>query len=207
MAHIGLRLQEVEGWDGKTGGLPPHDDVLFVIEKATQENSAKKGTPMLKLELMVVDGELRGRKAFSQFVIAPDAKEGSRRRLKQLIMATQLQLDQQGGFDDAMLIGRQFVADVVSEPYTETDPATGQVIEKSSSRIINERPVGAPSMAAGAPAGYPSAQAPQYAPPQAAYAPPQQVPHYAPPGQYAPPPAYAQPPVGRGAPGVTPVAR
>jgi hypothetical protein len=182
--------------------------VIFLIEKAVQEPSSKKGTLMLKLELTVASsGELHGRKAFQQYVIDPNAKEGSRRRLKQLIVASGVPLDQTGGFDDAHLLGRHIMADVENEPYTETDPVTGSVVQKSSTRIINERIPQQAGAAPQVPAGYAqppmAAVAPQgqFAPPPAAYAAPTGAPMYPPPGNSFPPA------VPRGAPGVTPVAR
>lgn len=160
MAYINERLHEVQSWGGESELLPPADDVTFEIESVAQEVSSAKQTPQLAITARVVSaGELMGRKGKFWYIMGPKAKEASRARLKSLIEACGLNVDQQGGFDDQDLLNRQFVADIVNEPYEKTDPITGSSITKTAARIQNERPVGtapAAKPASAAPAARPS---------------------------------------------------
>lgn len=205
MAYINQRLNEVQAWGGDSDSLPPTEDVVFRIDSVKQEPSSQKGTLMLNLGLTVMEPpSIAGKTARASFVVAPDAKEGSRKRLKALIEATLIQLDQQGGFSDEDLIGRFFMGDVINEPYQKTDAVTGQTTEKMQARIQNERPVQAAPVTQQfqpqAAAGYPGAQQPQGVhqeqPPQQGYAqnpPAQQAPVYQ---QQPPQGGYVQPAVG-----------
>lgn len=234
MAYIGLGMNNVEAWDGVSGALPPATDVVFRIDSVKQERSSQKGTLQLVVEATVVSqGELFSRKGYLRPIIDVNAKDGSKRRLKQLLDACMIQVDQQGGFDDQHLVGRHFVGDVVSQPYKKTDPATGQTIEKEGSQIVNERPYGQAGGVQQAqqaqPQFQPQAQpafvpqiVPAQPPAQQGYAPqpgfvPQQPqqPQYQQPQYAAPQPGMVQPATGpvtfpppggnRGVPPVTPV--
>jgi hypothetical protein len=232
MAYVSAGITaDTKAWDGVSGALPPASDVLFRVDDVKQEASPKKGTPQLVLDCVVVtEGELKDRKAMHRFVIGPNMKPASIGRLKQLLDACGIQADSNGGFDSDHLKGRVFIADIVVEPYNQTDPVTGQTLEKSSSRLQNERPYRNQAAPGAQPQAQPQPQqgfAPQqnFAPqqPQQGYAQPapqgypqQPQQGYAPVGapQMGAPsvapaamgngqPQYPAP--GRGAPGVTPV--
>jgi hypothetical protein len=210
MSYIQGGLNQVQAWNGVTAGLPPNVDYHFMVETVAQEASRKQGVPQLVLSLTVQNqGEFFGRKHVARYNI-DFAKGKSRERLRCLIDACGIPLDANGGFDDAMLVGRVFKADLVAAPYTVSDPVTGQTIQKEGVQLQNERPLTA--MTAPAVAPQPYVAAPAVAPqPYVAATPVQPLPG----GQqfYAPPqaqvaPAYPQPAPApaRGAPaGLTPV--
>jgi hypothetical protein len=166
MAHVNLRVHEVQGWGGESESLPPGTDYVFEVEKAEQGKSAQKGTPQLTLECVVRWPEsLEGRKGWARYYLIDN--KGSRARLRQIVDATGIPLDAQGGFDDQDFVGRVFVADVIVEPYEKTDPTTGTTVSKESARIVNERiyaPEGAVEAAPPAPAPQPAQPAAQAAP-------------------------------------------
>lgn len=199
MAYINGRYHEIEAWNGESSAIPPGSDYVFQVEAVEQKPSSNKGTLQLVVTNVVRGGEHDGRKAIFRYSITDSA--GSRGRIKALALACGVQFDQNGGFDDTALIGRVYLADVIHEPYTKTDPVTGQELQKSSARCQNERPyVG---QQAAAPQGYapqPGAAAPA---PQQMYAPPAGAPvPMAPPAPNAPVgrPVYPPPAGGRGAP-------
>ena len=200
MAYVAAGITaDTKAWDGVSGALPPANDVVFRIDEVKQEASPKKGTPQLVLSCIVVapEGELKDRKAVHRFVVGPNMKPASIGRLKQLLDACGLQADANGGFDSDHLIGRVFVADIVNEPYQDTDPITGQSVEKNGNRLQNERPYANAGTVAAQPGVAPVAAPPVAAPVAAA---PQAVaPAAAPP--VAPAPVAAAPAV---APAVAP---
>lgn len=196
MAYIGQRLHEVKAWDGNSEALPPTDDVLFRITEVKQELSSKKQTQQLVLSLEVVGGssqELVGRKTFARYGIGDGIKEGQRGRLRALVDAAQVPLDQQGGFNDEALVGRVFLADLKLNSYTQTDPVTGASVTKENTQVVNERPAqgGQPQMQMQMPQGFAPPQAQGFAPPP----PPQVAPGMPAPmmGQPVQAPAYPVP--------------
>jgi len=223
MAFLNLSLHSVQAWNGANEGLPPAEGLVFQVAKVTTEPGKEPGKEQMVCELLVVsEGELKGRKAFGRYSVGAQVKQGALGRVKQLILATHVQLSPDGGFDDQQLVGTYFMADSVHETYDKTDAVTGNVSKANSVKIINERtPVSAapPAAAAFAPAAAaPPAQTQYSAPPaQPQYAPPAQ-PQYAPPAAAAaapwaaaPSPQHATPYPGLSggfaAPSVTPVGR
>jgi len=195
MAFLNLSLHSVQAWNGANEGLPPAEGLVFQIAKVTTEPGKEPGKEQMVCELMVVsEGELKGRKAFGRYSVGAQVKQGALGRVKQLILATHVQLSPDGGFDDQQLVGTYFMADSVHETYDKTDAVTGNVSKANSVKIINERtPVSATPAAA---AAFAPAAAPAAAPPvQPQYSAPPAQPQYAPPAQpqYAPP-AVAAPP-------------
>jgi hypothetical protein len=210
MAHINGRFHEVQAWGGESEALPPAPDYVFQIEAVEQGQSPQKATPQLNVTCLVLnEGELYGRKAIFRYNLNFEGKGGdtARKRLKSLIDATQIPLDDQGGINDDDLIGRVLMADVIQETYKVADATTGTQIEKIATRIQNERVVPDANAQAGAPAPAAAAPAPAAAPAAAAPAPAARAAAPAPAARPAPAapaarPAYAPP--GRGAPaGVT----
>lgn len=224
MALISQRLHEVDAWGGQGEALPPAEGLVFQITKSAQEQSSgEKKTLQLVLDLVVVsEGELKGRKAFQRYQIGADAKEPARMRLKALILATRIQMNAAGEFDDTQLVGAYFMADSIATTYDSHDAVSGQTVTKKSAKIVNERvpvaaaPAQAPQFAPAAPVA-PQYAAPPAAPQYAAPAAPQfaAAPQYAAPvaaPQYAPQPApaFGPPSVPAGAyggPVLTPVGR
>lgn len=169
MAYIGQKLHEVKAWGGESEMLPPGEDYVLMIEKAEQEQSSGKGTLQLAVSVSVLnEGEVNGRKAKFWYNIDPNAKEGSRKRLRSLIDAAGIPLDQAGGFDDQQLVGKVFVADVVHESYKKTDATTGTEVEQMNARIKNERPLPNQQPQAAPPPPPPPAARPAFAPPAGA---------------------------------------
>lgn len=209
MAYIGGKFHEVQGWGGESEALPPGTDYVFRVDKIAQGQSST-GKPQLELDLVVCnEGELKGRASKSWYTLNFE-KDTPRKRVRQLIDATGVQMDQAGGIDDQAFIGRYFVGDVVHEPYQKADPVSGQMVEKTRTKICNERPynpgAGANAAFAGQGAQQPAFQAQQPAF-QPGAAPPAQAPQYAmPPGAQAPMapgPVIAGAPAPRGAPQLT----
>lgn len=138
MSYVNLRVHEVKGWDGKSEGLPPGEDYVLEVEKAEQDTSPNKGTLQLTLECKVLWPEAyEGRKTWARYYLLDN--KGSRGRLAQIINATGVSVDAQGGFDDQDFAGRVFVADVINEPYEKVDATTGTSVVKDNSKICNER--------------------------------------------------------------------
>lgn len=202
MAHIAGRFHEVNAWGGESEALPAGPDYVLQIEAVEQTVSSKKAVPQLQVTTVVLnEGEYNGRKGMFWYNLDL-SKETPRKRIRSLVDATGIALDAEGGFDDADLIGRVFMADVVHEPYKDVDATTGTAIEKTRVRIQNERMV----EGAGQPAGdaAPAAVAPAAAPaPAAPAAPVAAAPRAAAPARPAAAAAPARPvyaPPGRGAP-------
>jgi len=154
-----IDMAQVAAWDGESNGVPP-GTYIFEIVGATQEMSNNQ-KPQLVLDLIVIAGD--GTEAYNgakqKHWTSLTAKAAG--RLKNLLNAVGLVAGPEG-LDDQELIGRQFQADVVEEPYTE-QTATGPV-EKTSCKIKHEVPVGsAEAVSAAAPASVP-APAPAPAP-------------------------------------------
>jgi hypothetical protein len=202
MAHIAGRLHEVQPWGGESEALPPGPDYALQIESVEQGQSPKKGTPQLNVTCIVLnEGELHGRKAIFRYNLNLE-KDAPRKRLRSLVDATGVQMDDQGGFDDQQLVATAFMADVIHEPYDDVDATTGTKIQKIGVRIQNERPLdmqpaagaAAPAAVAAAPAPAPVAAAPRAVAPAVApraavpapAAPSNARPQYAPPGRGAP---------------------
>jgi hypothetical protein len=165
--QINGRLHDVQGWSGESEALPPGEGYHLRILEVVHENSTQKGTPMMNLSCEVLWPEsLAGRKVTHRLV-ADMSKDVSRRRMKQIIDATGIQLDQQGGFDSDWLVNAEFEADCINEPYQKVDATSGQTVERTSARLQNEQPVGTAAQrtqAAGGGDAYPGQVAPQNAP-------------------------------------------
>jgi hypothetical protein len=170
-----VSLADIAAWGGVGGGLTP-GDYLFQIT-AVEQKQTQGGKPQIQLTMEVVAGAEtethNGQKMLDWRSLS--GKKGALARLKSLLDACGVQLDAQGGFDDADLIGRQFWAEAFQDIATKTD-ATGATTEREVTKIRDERSAveesgaaeAAPTAAA-APAA--AAAAPAPAPAQAAAAP------------------------------------
>ena len=198
MARIQGGFNQVQAWGGESEALPP-GEYLFEITEMKQGQS-KNGNPQLEMSVKVHnEGELYGRGGKFWYTLNFQS-EVPRKRLKSLIDATGVSIAADGSIEDQEFVGRYFMADVAHETYTVTDPASGNSVEKSRTRIQNERPVqqqgqGNAAFAASAPA--PAAAPQQFAPPQQQFAPPAPAP-FAPPANNARPGGFV--PAGRGNP-------
>jgi hypothetical protein len=182
--QIALPIATVQPWNGASVSIPPGEDYAFQIVEAKQEASSQKGTPQLRIDVVVLnDGDPRGRKGVFWYALTEKAAG----RLRSLFDAVGgVPLDGTGSIaNDQDFVNKQFVADVINDPYEKTNPATGQITTLDRSKIQNER-----SLAAFQQQG-PSAPAQPVAPqfqqpvPQQAAAP---MPHAAAPAPAAPAP-------------------
>ena len=150
-----LDLNTVAPWDGEGFHVTP-GEYVFTIETATQTMSSSS-KPQLELGLVIAQGlatEAHDGQNMKHWVSLTKAASG---RLRNFMDATGLAPDEQGGFDDAELIGRQFIAEVFEDEYQKGINADGAPNMKKSTKIRKERPVeGATEAATEAPAPAPA---------------------------------------------------
>jgi hypothetical protein len=155
-----VSLAEIAAWGGIGGGLAPGDYLFRII--AVGQKQTQGGKPQIELTMEVVAGAdtetHNGQKMLDWRSLS--GKSGALARLKSLLDACGVQLDAQGGFDDADLVGREFWAEAFQDIARKTE-ASGQVIEREVTKIRDERSAvdeGAATTAA--PAAAPTAPAP-----------------------------------------------
>jgi pyruvate/2-oxoglutarate dehydrogenase complex dihydrolipoamide acyltransferase (E2) component len=163
-----VTLADIAAWGGVGGGLTP-GDYLFQITGVEQKQT-QSGKPQIQLTMEVVAGAEtdthNGQKMLDWRMLG--GKKGALGRLKALLDACNIQLDAQGGFDDADLIGREFWAEAYQDIAKKTLP-TGEVEEREVTKIRDERSANDTGASAAAAVAAPAAPAP--APAQAAPAP------------------------------------
>lgn len=162
-------LNQATAWDGEGFSMTP-GDYVFAIESVTQGMSSNS-KPQLELQLVVVQGlatEAHNEQKMKHWVSLTKAAAS---RLRCLLDAAGVAPDAEGGFDDADLVGRQFIAEVYEDEYEKGVNLDGTPKVKKSTKIRKERPVeGAEAAAAEA------APAPTPAPAPAAAAKPAAAP-------------------------------
>lgn len=154
-----LDLNTVAPWDGEGFFVTP-GEYVFTIETATQTMSSS-AKPQLELGLVIAQGlatEAHNGQNMKHWVSLTKAAAG---RLRNFLDAIGLAPDEQGGFDDAELIGRQFIAEVWEDEYQKGLNGDGTPNMKKSTKLRKERPVEGAEAAAEAPA---PARAPAPAP-------------------------------------------
>jgi hypothetical protein len=156
----GKNLNEVAAWDGEANMLPPGEYVFQVEECAISETS--NGNPQLEFDLVVVQGALTdtcdGAKKKHWVVMT----ENSAGRVRNMIDACGVAMDEDGSFDSDQFVGTSFIAEVFEDSYEKADAANGTTITKQTNKIRKERPVDAGFSDGGtveAPASEPAAPA------------------------------------------------
>ena len=136
-----LNMNEVEAWDGEGGDTVDVGDYVFRVNDATQDKSAA-GHPTLILDMEVVSAEDgsdtdQAGKTVRKW-LSLQAKKGCRRRLKSMLLACDVTISDEGGFDTEEFSGKEFVATVVHKPYTKENPA-GEEVTFTNADIVRER--------------------------------------------------------------------
>lgn len=159
--YIDMNLADpnLQAWDGVPSRLDQGDYQFEVVEATKGQTQA--GNPALKATFKVVsEGDNLGRTMKQTYTLIDegDAASASRGRLKQLVQAAGIPLDERGGFSVEALIGCQVIGTVIHEEVAGRRLPNGQESEpKIFAKITQERPV-------------PQAR-PQAAPPRTAKAP------------------------------------
>lgn len=137
--YIGdLNLNAVQEWDGDGGFNPPAEgEYLFRVTSVEAEKSSK-GNLMLTTKLEVIGlpdgGETAetGKEMTDWRSLKP--VEACRKRIKALVTACEVEIDDKGGFDTDEFAGQEFIATVRHESYTKG----GKTFENNP-RISRER--------------------------------------------------------------------
>jgi hypothetical protein len=148
-------LNTVAPWDGEGFSVTP-GEYVFTVESVFQGMSGNS-KPQLELGLVIVQGlatEAHNGQQMKHWVSLTKAAAG---RLRNFLDATGLAPDAEGGFDDAELVGRQFIAEVWEDEYQKGINTDGSPHMKKSTKLRKERPVeGAAQAEAPAPAPAPA---------------------------------------------------
>jgi len=164
----GVNLNEVDAWDGSSGGALPPGEYVFEVTECIIGNSSK-GNSQLELDLVVVAGAVTDAvngATKKHWVVMTEKSAG---RVRNMLDACGVQMNAAGAFDSDHFKGTQFIGEVYEDSYDKPDLSTGQNVTKITSKIRKERPVsvgfsdqdGAPAIA---PAAAPAPQAPAPAP-------------------------------------------
>lgn len=145
--YVDMNLNDdtLKAWDGERTPAPNPGTYIFAITKAAKEQS-KKGNPQLTIDFEVVsavdggDTPEKGKTLRGWYSLRTDV-DASRRRMKNLIMASQCPLDERGGFSVQSLEGCVLQATVRQEEYEDLDASTGQPVRRTSNRLSGEKPV------------------------------------------------------------------
>jgi|SRR5882672_3515850 len=153
MATIEANLNDVEAWGGEVSTLPPGEYQLKVkAADVEQKDSDGKITSQLVVDYEVTSGAFSGKVVKAWFTL-DFTKDTPRKRLKSLVVACNIEVSPNGSFDTAQLVGCQLNADVIHQTYmSKPDPITGNPVEKTSVRVVNERRSGPVNASVAAPA-------------------------------------------------------
>ena len=140
MATIDANLNEIDAWGGETTQLPPGEYQLKVTAAdVEQKEDGEKIKSQLVVNYEVISGAFSGKTIKAWFML-DFTKDTPRKRLKSLVNATGIGVSPNGSFDTAQLLACKLNADVVHESYqSKPDPITGQSVEKTAIRVVNER--------------------------------------------------------------------
>jgi hypothetical protein len=134
----GVRLQDEQAWDGTGGALPP-GNYLFKVT-GVEQKPANTGNPQMILQLEVIDGaesQAHNGRGMKHFIMLMASTKG---RVKHMLDVCGIVPDDDGGFDDESFMGAEFAGVVETNTFTKPDPATGQTVEKTNTKINQERP-------------------------------------------------------------------
>jgi hypothetical protein len=133
-------LSKAEVWGGGVDMLPPGEYAFEVADYAIGQS--KKGVPQLELDLVVIGGAetdtLNGRKQKHWIYWGK-----SLGRLRAILAACEIPVDANDNFEETALPGRTFIAEVAVNTYEKDDLTTGGKVEKTNTKIQNERPMSA----------------------------------------------------------------
>jgi hypothetical protein len=119
--------------------LPEPGTYDFEIDRA-EFGQSRAGNPTLRvLGRVISEGAMSGRTMFGGYVLNASSV-GARVRLKQLVMATGVELDDHGNFHREVLLGRRFTAEVIMRSAITLD-SNGFEVGRNFAVWQNERPV------------------------------------------------------------------
>ena len=138
---LNLNDEAVQPWDGTQNPAfeppDPGDYTLGVIDANVTQS--KKGNPTLLINFRVVsEGPMKDKECRQWYSLNQTA--GSRGRLKQLILAAGVIIDERGGFSAQALVGAQIQATIAHEDYNVVTKDGAQVT-RTGARVIKEREV------------------------------------------------------------------
>jgi hypothetical protein len=113
----------------------------FVVDGINFTESPKDQPLLIVTFRVVEEGPMFGRPIRKWYRTGLDLL--ARRHMQQLIEATGVVLDAEGGFVPSSLVGRVIEADVVEEQYMDIDPLTRNSFARRNLRLANERLAGA----------------------------------------------------------------
>lgn len=143
--YIDLSLNDVEPSDGSFETVSPGEYVFEAT--AVKGGQSKAGNPKMVVSYKILDaitdadackGEI-GKEVVQSYSLKKDGEFG-RRRVKALVLALGVELDERGGFDPSHMIGGTMIAEVKIEQYEEKNPLTGISTQKTSQKVMRERP-------------------------------------------------------------------
>jgi hypothetical protein len=173
---------DITPWDGSFSSINPGDYVFEVTEiKGGQAQSS--GNPTMVLSYVAIQAldpindDQVDREVIQSYSLNL-TKKGTKRRLKSLLQALGVPIDNRGGFDPNKCIGARMVAEATLNSYKVENPTLGAEPEmRQNCKLIRERPMSWLDQPAEQPAqAAPARQAPaaavqQVAPPAAVAAP------------------------------------
>ena len=137
----GVNLNEVDAWDGGSSGVLPIGEYLFEVTACAITNAKSSGNAQLEFDLIVVAGASTdacngaGKKHWAS--LSPKAAG----RVRNMLDACGVPMDEGGGFDSDQFVGTQFIAEVYEDSYEKANLTTGTVDTKITNKIRKERPV------------------------------------------------------------------
>ena len=141
--YIDLGLNDVSASDGSFVLLPPGQYGLEVTK--VEGGQSKAGNPKMVLHLKVFAAlqeanENQIGQVVQSSMVLDKGKEFARRRLKNVVQACGVAIDDRGGFNPQEMLEGRILAEVKLETYTEQNAMTGEKVERPSMRIFNEKP-------------------------------------------------------------------
>jgi hypothetical protein len=136
-------LTEASSFDGTGGNLPTPGEYVFEVTDK-EVGQSKGGHTQLTLSLKVIQGAET--QAFNDtnmkhfFTITEHA--GSKGRIRCLLEACEVPFDG-AGFDENLLVGKQFIGEVYQDDWEKDDVATGGKVKKTNTKIRKERTLAA----------------------------------------------------------------
>lgn len=133
---MNLNDPNIEALDGRTSQVEP-GTYDFEIVKVGFGQSRSGNNTLVVTAVITSEGPMRGRQMRQKYVISNDAFALG--RMKALTDATGIET-YENGFDADSLIGQRFTADVIEDTYDATDK-TGQIVSRTATKWVGERPV------------------------------------------------------------------
>lgn len=143
--YIDMNLNEVDAWDGASSLIPAGNYELEIAK--IEGGQSRAGNPKMVITYKVTEAHEEAEEnqaAVDRTVMQSYSLDASndvtRRRIKALTLAAEVEIDTRGGFNPNDMIGARIFAEARLDTYTETNPTTQERVERNSLRIFRERP-------------------------------------------------------------------